>query len=241
MDKKGLLSWIPMALLILVGGAVIWSIWSSLVDTRAKLEAQQKKMAEILGKDVDMNRYVDSLEVVLSFLQQRDSVLTREREQFMVQLAVLEYKHQQALARIDTLWEFSEVNEELDRVFPQWKGQFMEARRPDGVHSIIVPRFFGAYVSEIKTELDNSDQKMAVKDSLIGNYKESLVNKDTQVNTVVAQRDSIETTYTDLLSEYQVLDQKYRKEVKSHWFKFSLGNAVYAGVGFGAGYLIGRQ
>ena len=241
MDKKGLLSWIPMALLILVGGAIVWSIWSSLVDTMAKLEAQEKKMAEILGKDVDMNRYVDSLEVVLSFLQQRDSVLTREREDFMVQLAVLEYKHQRALARIDTLWEFSEVNEELDRVFPQWRGQFMEARRPDGVHSIIVPRFFGAYVSEIKTELDNSDQKMAVKDSLIDNYKESLVNKDNQVNTVVAQRDSIETTYTDLLSEYKVLDQKYRKEVKSHWFKFSLGNAVYAGVGFGAGYLIGRQ
>jgi len=31
------------------------------------------------------------------------------------------------------------------------------------------------------------------------------------------------------------------QEVKSHWYKFSLGNAIYAGAGFGAGYLLGKS
>ena len=241
MANKNLLSWIPMTVLIVVGLVIGWSIWSSLQDTRAKLEAQKKKMAEIESKDASMIRYVDSLEVVLNILKERDEVLVNEREEYMTQLAVLEYKHQQVLAKIDTLWEFSEVNNELDSAFPEWKGQFWEASRPDGVHSIIVPRFFGADVAEIKREYDKSKEEIAFKDSLIDNFEESLNNKDDQIKTVTTQRDSIKTTYKNLFSEYGVLNDKYIKEVKAGWFKFSLGNALYAGGGLGLGYFIGKE
>jgi hypothetical protein len=137
--------------------------------------------------------------------------------------------------------ELERHNDELNKAFPAWRGQFLEARRPDGVHSIIVPRLFGAYMSEMKTEYDKSANEIAVKDSLIGNYKESLVNKDSQVRMVTLQKDSIATNYRTLFSEYEDLNDKYNSEVKSHWFKFTLGNAVYTGIGFGTGYLLGKN
>src|SRR5574341_1507646 len=238
--NKGLVSWIIMAILIVVGLAVGWSIWSSLQDTRAKLKAQEEKMKELESKDAALNRYVDSLNVVLAEVRAREAELAAQRDDLKKRLEKLQHDYNRAIARLDKLWEAKDVIHELDGAFPNWAGQFFTATRHDGVHGLIAPQFFHAEVLEIKTELDTRQKEVALKDSTIASFENSMALKDEEIRIVTLQADSIRSTYNNLFAEYQTLDQKYRTEVKSHWFKFSLGNAVYAGVGFGAGFLVGN-
>ena len=187
-----------------------------------------------------MNRYIDSLEVVLNYLNQREQDLAEERTRLIKQLARLEVEYNHNLGRIDKLWEAGEINAQLDTLFPSWKGQFWAATRSDGIHGIIVPRMFGAEVAEIKTEFDKNEDKMEIKEKEIANYQETMGVKDEKIETIAQQRDSIKTTYDDLMGEYKDLNDKYNKEVKSRWFKLIPGNALSAGVGLGAGYFIGK-
>jgi hypothetical protein len=227
---------------VLIVLAILWSVWSSLKDTQLKLQTQREKKEELDLKEDLMNRYVDSLKTVLNFLKERETRLALERDEYRAQLVLLEYKYKENLKRIDGLWEVTEINRELNDAFPHWKDQFWQAKRPDGIHGIIVPQFFGAEVLEIKNEYDKSSEKLAIKDKEIENFEETLVVKDEKISVIKSQRDSIKTTYDNLSDEYETLHTKYNKEVKSGWFKINPGNVVSAGVGvglgLGAGYLI---
>jgi predicted nuclease with TOPRIM domain len=238
--SKGLVSWIIMAILIVVGLAVGWSIWSSLKDARAKLEAQKQKMDELERRDAAMRHYADSLDALIATLGEREKQLVAEREELQKKLEQVRREYQKTLARLDKLWTAEEVNHELDQVFPHWAGQFWEATRSDGVHGLIAPRLWGAEVAEIKAELDKRQKEGTLQDSTILSFEKSMKLKDETITLLTLKADSLKSTYDNLFAEYQELDQKYRKEVKSHWFKFSLGNAVYAGVGLGVGFLVGN-
>lgn len=241
MANKSILVWIVRAFLLLVVIAVVWSLWSSLRDTRAKLEAQRKKMQEIEQRDRNLTQYLDSLNSVIRILGQREDSLTRERDRLWAELQRINRRYADILSRVDTLWEVGAINTALDAAFPHWAGQFRDARRADGVHAILVPQMFGPEVIEIKTELDQSQEVLENKNREIANLEQMLSTREQRVAAVTQQRDSLQTTYDNLLGEYRELDRKYRKEVLSHWFKISVGNVVSAGVGFGAGYLIGRR
>ncbi|MDZ7269274.1 MAG: hypothetical protein ONB48_16990 [candidate division KSB1 bacterium] len=240
-ERKGVLAWLITVAVVLVGLAVVWSIWNSLRDTRAKLQAQTRKLEELQRKDAALQRYADSLDAVIADSRRREAELAAAREELARQLANLEKEYRRALARLDKLWTATEVNHELDRAFPHWAGQFWEATRPDGVHALLAPRFFGAEVAEIKTELDKRQREVALKDSTITNWQQTAAEKDVQIQALTLKADSLRSTYDNLMAEYLELDKKYRKEVVSHWFKFTPGNALSAAVGFGAGYLVGRK
>lgn len=239
---KGLISWILLIVLVIVGLFVGRSIWTSLQDTRAKLKEQEKKMTELARRDSSMRAYVDSLDVVISELREREARLAEERDQLQDRLARLQIQYDRAMARIDTLWEASSVVEELDRAFPHWKGQFREAMRADGIHGLIAPRFFGAEVVEIKTKLDKSQKELYLKDSTITNLNNTLAVKDSIEQALSLKSDSLQSSYNNLWGEYQVLDTKYRDVLKRKWFTLHLGmdNIVSAGIGLAAGYGIGK-
>lgn len=239
-DNKGLFSWIITGVLLIVGVAVGWSIWSSLKETRIKLAAQKEKMEELERRDASMRRYVDSIDVVLNEVRAREALLAAEREEIQRKLENLQREHAKTLARLDKLWEAKEVTGELDRAFPHWAGQFWDAQRSDGVHGLLAPRFFGAEVAEIKAENDKRGREIVLKDSTIASYNSSMALKDEEVRLLTMKADSIRTTYDNLWNEYQVLDKKYRKEVASRWFKVTVGGVAGAAAGFGLGYMVGK-
>lgn len=240
-ENRGIISWIIIAIVLLVGSAVGWSIWSSLRETRAKLEAQQKIMDELEHKNLAVKHYADSLDALIVTLGQREQLLAAEREELQRKLAQVQQEYQKVRARLDKLWSAESVNHELDQAFPHWAGQFWEATRADGVHALMAPRFFGAEVAEIKAEVDKSRKEIALQDSTIRSFGESMQGKDQVIKLLNLKADSLRSTYDNLFAEYQALDKKYRKEVKSHWFKFTPGNVLSAGVGFGAGYVVGKN
>ncbi|NUM73497.1 hypothetical protein HUU40_03955 [candidate division KSB1 bacterium] len=239
-DNKGIFSWIITGVLLIVGVAVGWSIWSSLKDTRAKLAAQKDKMEELERRDASMRRYVDSLDVVLNDVRAREALLAAEREEIQHKLENLQREHAKTLARLDKLWEAKEVTGELDNAFPHWAGQFWDVQRSDGVHGLLAPRFFGAEVAEIKAENDKRGSEIALKDSTIASFNSSMTLKDDEVRLLTMKADSIRSTYDNLWNEYQALDKKYRKEVASRWFKVTVGGVAGAAAGFGVGYLVGK-
>lgn len=239
-DNKGLFSWIITGVLLIVGVAVGWSIWSSLKDTRAKLAAQKDKMEELERRDASMRRYVDSIDVVLNEVRAREALLAAEREEIQRKLENLQREHAKTLARLDKLWEAKEVTGELDSAFPHWAGQFWDAQRSDGVHGLLAPRFFGAEVAEVKAENDKRGREIALKDSTIASFNSSMTLKDEEVRLLTMKADSIRTTYDNLWNEYQALDKKYRKEVASRWFKVTVGGVAGAAAGFGLGYMVGK-
>lgn len=240
-NNKSLASWIVTAIVILVALAVGWSIWSSLQDTRAKLKAQEEKMKELENERAAVQRFADSLDTVIAGLNERERELVAERQKLENQLKNLRRQYQETLGRLDRLWTADQVNHELDQAFPHWAGQFWEATRSDGVHALIAPRFFGAEVAEIKAEVDKSRKEIALQDSTIKSFGESMLGKDQVIKLLNLKADSLRSTYDNLFAEYQALDKKYRKEVKSHWFKFTPGNVLSAGAGFGAGYVVGKN
>jgi predicted RNase H-like nuclease (RuvC/YqgF family) len=239
-DNKGAFSWIVTGILLVVALAVGWSIWNSLKDARAKLAAQKEKMEELERKDASMRRYVDSLDAVIADSRAREEQLAAEREELRKRLGQLQREYNKTLARLDKLWEAGEVIHELDAAYPNWAGQFHEATRADGVQALLAPRFFGAEVAEDKAELNKRRREVALKDSTIINFEKNMSEKDIQIQALTFKADSILSTYENLKVEYDELDKKYRKEVASHWFKFTPGNALSAAVGFGAGYLVGK-
>jgi len=239
--NRGLISWIIIALLLLVGVSVGWSIWSSLKETRAKLEAQKKIMEELERKNLAVKHYADSLDALIIKLGQREQLLAAEREELQRRLAQVQREYNKIRARLDKLWSAESVNHELDQAFPHWAGQFWEATRSDGVHALIAPRLFGAEVAEVKAEVDKSRKEIALQDSTIKSFGQSMQGKDQVIKLLNLKADSLRSTYDDLFAEYQELDKKYRKEVKSHWFKFTPGNILSAGAGFGAGYVVGKN
>ena len=205
MASKSVITLIGAVVLIVVAAAIIWSIWSSLQETRAKLAAQQQKMEEIEHRDASLNRYIDSLEVALSFLTEREVKLTEERDNFIRELAVINLKYDEAFARIDRLWEATDINRTLGNAFPHWKDQFYEARRADGVHAIIVPQMFGPEVLEINSELGRSEDALKNKDQQIVNLEDRVNVKDQKIDIVRLQRDST-------IAEYQS-----PFEISIHW------------------------
>lgn len=239
-DNKGIFSWMVTGVLLIVGVAVGWSIWSSLKDTRAKLAAQKEKMEELERRDASMRRYVDSIDVVLADVRAREALLAAERDEIQGKLENLRREHAITMARLDKVWEAKEVTNELDGAFPHWAGQFWEAQRSDGVHALLAPRFFGAEVAEIKAENDKRGREIVLKDSTITSFNNSMVLKDDEVRLLTMKADSIRSTYENLWGEYQVLDKKYRKEVASRWFKVTVGGVAGAAAGFGLGYLVGK-
>lgn len=240
-STKGPVYWVVIGLLALIGLAIIWSIWNSLQDTREKLRVQKEKMEELERKDAAMRRYVDSLDNALAEIRERELRLAGEREELQQRLARLQQEYQRVKNRIDQLWEAKGVISELDQAFPHWAGQFWEAQRPDGVHGIIAPRFFGAEVAEIKADLDKSEREISIKDSVITNLDSTVALKNEEVRILEMKADSIMSTYNNLFAEYQELDKKYRKEVVSKWFKFTPGNVLSFGIGAGAGYFVGKS
>ena len=239
--NKGIISNIIMVVFLIIVLAILWSAWSSLKDTRIKLQAQQEKREELDRKDQAMNHYVDSLKSVINFLKEKETELASEREVYRLKLVALEQEFKKRLGSIDKLWEQKDFEKELNMAFPQWNNQFWEAMRSDSVHGIIVPRLFAGEVLEIKTELDNREGELVIKDSLIGNYRETIGFKDQEIDNITLQRDTVQTNYNNLYNEYGLLEKKYQKEVTSGWFKITPGNLISAGLGLGAGYAIGRS
>lgn len=238
---KRSIAWILLILVLVIGFVVGRSIWHSLKDTRAKLKEQERKMEELVKKDARMRRYVDSLDQVLLGLKIEEQRLLTERERLARRLAELQKKYNETVAKIDTLWSATSIIRELDAAFPHWRGQFWAAVRNDGIHGIIAPQFFGAEVLEIKAELDHKTQQLMLKDSTIAVLDSTLIIKNKRIELLALKADSIMTTYENLWREYKVLDKKYTDLLKRKWFTLhlGLGNLVSAGVGFGAGYLVG--
>ncbi len=238
---KRSIAWVLLIVVLIIAFVVGRSIWQSLKDTRAKLKEQERKMEELIEKDARMRRYVDSLDQVLLALKIEEQRLATERERLARRLAELQRKYNETVAKIDTLWSASSIITELDTAFPHWRGQFWSAVRNDGIHGIIAPQFFGAEVLEIKAELDYKTQQVMLKDSTIATLDSTLIIKDKRIEALALKADSIKATYENLWKEYQVLDKKYTDLLKRKWFTLhlGLGNLVSAGVGFGAGYLVG--
>ncbi|MGH7599973.1 MAG: Tar ligand binding domain-containing protein [bacterium] len=239
----GGISWILLILVVIVAIIVGTSIWHSLRDTRAALDEQKKKVAELTRADSLMRAYVDSLDRAFAELQREEQRLRAERERLEQELTKIEKKYAKVLARLDTVWTAGAVIHELDSAFPHWKGQIREATRGDGVHALIVPRFFGADAAETKIKLDKSEEKMAIKDSTIAVLDSTLANKSEQVKTLLAKADTLQKSYDRVWGEYKILDEKYRKLLVRKWFTLHLGpgNILSAGIGATAGYLIGKQ
>ncbi|MGH7453969.1 MAG: hypothetical protein ACRENG_21640 [bacterium] len=239
----GGISWILLILVVIVAIVVGTSIWYSLRDTRAALDEQRKKVAELTRADSLMRAYVDSLDVVFAELQQEEQKWLAERERLQKELDKLQIKYNKILARLDTLWTAGSVIHELDKAFPHWKGQIREATREDGVHALIAPRFFGADVAETKARFDKSVEELSLKDSTIAVLDSTLAIKNAEVQTLLFKADTLQKSYDRVWEEYKILDEKYRKLLVRKWFTLHLGpgNILSAGVGATAGYLIGKQ
>ncbi|MFH1943933.1 MAG: hypothetical protein ABIL68_17660 [bacterium] len=235
---KKYISWILLIVFIIIGLVVGRSIWYSLKDTRAKLKAQDEKMAELIRKDASMRAYVDSLDGVLLKLREEERRLEEERTGLQDRLRRLQSEYDRTMARIDTLWEAGSILTELGAAFPHWKGQFWEATRADGIHGLIAPRFFGAEVVEMKSKLDESLETISIKDSTIASMDHSLRIKDESVCVLTFKADSLKSTYENLWGEYGVLDKKYRDLLKKKWFtlRLSPANLLTTGAGLAAGY-----
>jgi DNA repair exonuclease SbcCD ATPase subunit len=240
---SGAISWILLILVAIVAIVVGTSIWYSLRDARAALDEQRKKVAELTRADSLMRAYVDSLDGAFAELQREEQRLIAKRDSLEKALAKIEAQYAKVLARLDTVWTAGAVINELDSAFPHWKGQIREATREDGVHALIVPRFFGADVAETKIKLDKSEEKMAIKDSTIAVLDSALAIKNAEVQTLVLKADTLQKSYDRVWGEYKVLDEKYRKLLVRKWFTLHLGpgNILSAGIGATAGYLIGKQ
>ena len=240
---KGLLSWIILIIVVIAGLIVGRSIWQSLKDTRAELEAQRAKMTELVKEDSLLRAYSDSLDNENAKLRQIEAQLAEERDRLTNKLKRLEYEHKKVLARLDTMWEAKSVQTELDAAFPEWKGQFWEAQRSDGIHGLIVPRFFGAQAAEVKNKFDKSEKELAAKDRIISNYDSALTVKDSRINNLTLKADSLRSQYDKVFAEYGILDEKYTDLLKRKWFTLHLGpgNIISAGTGFGIGYLVGKN
>lgn len=236
------ISWILLVIVLVVGFVVGRSIWFSLKDTRARLKEQENKMKELVEKDARMRAYVDSLDQVLFMLKAEEEKLANERERLAKKLAELQKKYNETIAKIDTLWTAGGIISELDAAFPHWRGQFWAAIRGDGIHGLIAPQFFGAEVVEIKADLDHRIQQLIIKDSTIANLDSTIFIKDRRIEALVLKADSLGATYDDLWGEYKILDKKYTDLLKRKWFTLHLdpANILSAGVGFGAGYAVGR-
>jgi len=237
--NRGLISWVIIAVLLAVGLAVGWSIWSSLQETRAKLQAQEEKAQELERKNTAVKKYSDSLDAVVANLGERQQQLVAEREELQKKLEIVQREYQKTRARLDKMWTAGEINHELDQAFPEWAGQFWDAKRSDGVHAIIAPRLWGAQVAEMKAEIDARQEEGELQTRSLSSFEESTQIQDSTITLLTLKADSLRSAYDNLFVEYQELDKKYRKEVKSHWFKFTPGNMLSAGAGFGAGYLVG--
>jgi chromosome segregation ATPase len=240
-NNRSLISWAIIAVLLVVGLAVGWSIWSSLKETRAKLQAQDAKVRELETKDAAMKHYADSLDAMIATLGERQQLLVAEREELQRKLEIVQREYRQTRARLDKMWTAGEINHELDQAFPEWAGQFWEAQRSDGVHAIIAPRLWGAQVAEVIADMKKSEQEGDIRERSLATFEESTQLQDSTIKLLTMKADSLRGAYDNLWAEYQELDKKYRKEVKSHWFKFTPGNILSAGAGFGAGYLVGKN
>ena len=239
---KKYISWILLIIVLIIGFLVGRSIWYSLKDTRAKLKEQEKKMEELVEKDARMRAYVDSLDQVLLKLKEEEETLAKERERLAEKLAELQKEYNETIAKIDTLWTAKAIISELDNAFPHWKGQFWAAVRGDGIHGLIAPQFFGAEVVEMKANLNHCTQQITIKDSTIANLDNTIFIKDNRIEALTLKSDSLKSTYENLWGEYKILDKKYTDLLKRKWFTLHLdpGNIISAGVGFGAGYLVGN-
>ncbi len=239
----GGISWILLILVVIVAIVVGTSIWYSLRDTRAALDEQKKKVAELTRADSLMRAYVDSLDGAFAELQREEQRLIAKRDSLEKALAKIEAKYAKVLARLDTVWTAGAVIHELDSAFPHWKGQIREATRADGVHALLVPRFFGADAAETKIKLDKSEEKMAIKDSTIAVLDSTLAIKNAEVQTLLFKADTLQKSYDRVWGEYKSLDEKYRKLLVRKWFTLHLGpgNFLSAGIGATAGYFIGRH
>lgn len=241
--RTGAISWILLILVAIVAVVVGTSIWYSLRDTRAALDEQKKKVAELSRADSLMKTYVDSLNGAFAELLREEERLQAERERLEQELNKIEKKYAKVLARLDTVWTAGAVIHEMDGAFPHWRGQIREATRADGVHALIVPRFFGADAAEAKIKLDKSQEVLAVKDSTIAVLDSTLAIKNAEVQTLVLKADTLQKSYDRVWGEYKILDEQYRKLLVRKWFTLHLGpgNILSAGAGAAAGYVIGRQ
>lgn len=240
-ERRGMLSWILLVVVLIVGFFVGRSIWYSLRDTRAELERQKQKTAELEKRDQQMRAYVDSLNQVLARLEQEERRLLAERNELERRLQSLQREYRSVLARLDSVWEAGAVIAEVEAAYPHWRGQIREATRADGVHALIAPRFFGADAAETKIKLDKSVKEMAVKDSVITNLDQTLSVKNEQVRTLMLKADTLQSNYDNVFAEYKVLDKKYQDLLKKKWFtlNFSPGNILTGAAGFAAGYGVG--
>lgn len=237
-NNRSVVSWIVLAVLLLVGLAVGRSIWSSFQDTKAKLEAQKREMEQVKKDNVRLAALRDSLHLENKKLAAQEAQLLEDKKTLNEELARLRIQHHNDLARINKLWEADSIIAELDAAFPEWKGKFWQAKTPNGLEGMIAPRFFSAQVLEImadnkgnQAELGNCNRRVTNTDSLYSVSKKRNANLQVEV-------DSLATTYNTLFGKYQTLNDKYNKEVKSHWFKFTPSNAITLGAGLGVGYLI---
>lgn len=239
--NRSVVSWIVLAVVLLVGLAVGRSIWSSLQDTKAKLEAQKREMEQVKKDNGRLAAVRDSLHRENDSLNVKEKKLLADKNALNEELRLLRIQHRKDVARVDTLWEAKSIITELDAAFPEWKGKFWQAKTPNGLEGMIAPRFFSAQVLEImadnkgnQAELANCNRRVTNADSLLGVSKQKIQNLQTEVT-------ALDTTYQKLLGKYQTLNDKYNKEVKSHWFKFTPSNALALTVGAGVGYWVGNK
>ncbi|MBN1560828.1 hypothetical protein JW998_11295 [candidate division KSB1 bacterium] len=239
--SKSVVSWLVMIALVLVFLAAGWWLWSSLQDSRALLAEQKKELERIVKANETLTAVRDSLHRENDRLAEKEKKLLQEKYALDQELQRLRLQHQSDMARIDTLWQAESVISSLDSAFPEWAGQFWQAKTPNGLEGLIAPRFFSSQVLEImaqrdgsQTELDNCHLQVANRDSLLQVKEQRIGNLQTEVT-------ALDTTYANLYDKYLVLDEKYNQEVKRGWLKMGVSNAVTFVAGGAIGYLVGKQ
>ncbi len=85
-------------------------------------------------------------------------------------------------------------------------------------------------------------QQMNVKDITNANLDSTIFIKDRRIEALALKADSLKSTYENVWSDYKILVKIYTDLLKRKWFTLHLGpgNLISAGVGFGAGYAVGR-
>lgn len=234
------LSWLLLVVVSLIGLFLGRHLHKLLKEREAKIAEQQQIMRDLEHKNRQVRAYSDSLDKVLLGLYHQQDSLTIEHKKLQSSLIRVRHELHTVLARLQTAWETGEVIHEMDQAFPTWHGQFHEATRGDGIHGIIAPQFFGMQVVELKTKWQASENIIKNKDSTIANLEQLNQVKTKEIAVWTLKSDSLQKTYDNLWREYNVVDKKYQKCLKTKWcsINLSMDNLVAAGLGLAGGYAI---
>jgi hypothetical protein len=232
--------WFLLIVILAAGLYIGKDIHKQFKERNAKIAEQEQIMKDLMLRNSSLQVYSDSLDKVIIGLHHQQDSLSLERNKLQGRLHLAQVELRKALARLANAWEPGDVLHELDQAFPTWQGQFREAMRGDGIHGIIAPQFFGMQVVELKIASLANAKIIKMKDSTITNLEQVINLKNAEITAWTQKSDSLKNTYDHLWQEYNVVDEKYNKCLKSKWCTIHIGmsNILAAGVGFAGGYAI---